>query len=107
MMALDSDLSPLPCSVTSFSGPMVGMAIQNSICSPDFSGGVNMVSCLQVSSFPHILLQCLGPLFTEHSLQTCPVSELWGKKAEGHKVAFTCHRTCVWPVDCRIQSCHL
>ncbi|XP_037681763.1 disintegrin and metalloproteinase domain-containing protein 15 isoform X10 [Choloepus didactylus] len=27
---------------TSFSGPMVGMAIQNSICSPDFSGGVNM-----------------------------------------------------------------
>ncbi|KAF4021262.1 hypothetical protein G4228_013182 [Cervus hanglu yarkandensis] len=27
---------------TSFSGPTVGMAIQNSICSPEFSGGVNM-----------------------------------------------------------------
>ena len=31
-------------SATSFSGPAVGMAIQNSICSPDLSGGVNMVS---------------------------------------------------------------
>uniref|UniRef100_A0A8C2S3W6 Disintegrin and metalloproteinase domain-containing protein 15 n=1 Tax=Capra hircus TaxID=9925 RepID=A0A8C2S3W6_CAPHI len=35
---------------TSFSGPMVGMAIQNSICSPEFSGGVNMVSYGYISS---------------------------------------------------------
>ena len=32
---------------------MVGMAIQNSICSPEFSGGVNMVSYGYISSlFP-------------------------------------------------------
>lgn len=29
---------------------MVGMAIQNSICSPEFSGGVNMVSYDHISS---------------------------------------------------------
>ncbi|XP_052036004.1 disintegrin and metalloproteinase domain-containing protein 15 isoform X7 [Apodemus sylvaticus] len=50
--------------VTSFSGPMVGMAIQNSICSPDFSGGVNMdhsTSILGVaSSIAHELGHSLG-----------------------------------------------
>ncbi|XP_008852644.1 disintegrin and metalloproteinase domain-containing protein 15 isoform X6 [Nannospalax galili] len=50
--------------VTSFSGPMVGMAIQNSICSPDFSGGVNMdhsTSTLGVaSSIAHELGHSLG-----------------------------------------------
>nr|XP_035134867.2 disintegrin and metalloproteinase domain-containing protein 15 isoform X2 [Callithrix jacchus] len=49
---------------TSFSGPMVGMAIQNSICSPDFSGGVNMdhsTSTLGVaSSIAHELGHSLG-----------------------------------------------
>ncbi|XP_035870916.1 disintegrin and metalloproteinase domain-containing protein 15 isoform X3 [Phyllostomus discolor] len=49
---------------TSFSGPMVGMAIQNSICSPDFSGGVNMdhsISILGVaSSIAHELGHSLG-----------------------------------------------
>ncbi|OBS83113.1 hypothetical protein A6R68_22891, partial [Neotoma lepida] len=49
---------------TSFSGPMVGMAIQNSICSPDFSGGVNMdhsTSILGVaSSMAHELGHSLG-----------------------------------------------
>ncbi|XP_036299001.1 disintegrin and metalloproteinase domain-containing protein 15 isoform X4 [Pipistrellus kuhlii] len=49
---------------TSFSGPMVGMAIQNSICSPDYSGGVNMdhsVSILGVaSSIAHELGHSLG-----------------------------------------------
>ncbi|XP_049974763.1 disintegrin and metalloproteinase domain-containing protein 15 isoform X5 [Alexandromys fortis] len=49
---------------TSFSGPMVGMAIQNSICSPDFSGGVNMdhsTSILGVaSSIAHELGHSLG-----------------------------------------------
>ncbi|XP_047373750.1 disintegrin and metalloproteinase domain-containing protein 15 isoform X2 [Sciurus carolinensis] len=48
----------------SFSGPMVGMAIQNSICSPDFSGGVNMdhsISILGVaSSIAHELGHSLG-----------------------------------------------
>ncbi|XP_023569453.1 disintegrin and metalloproteinase domain-containing protein 15 isoform X4 [Octodon degus] len=48
----------------SFSGPMVGMAIQNSICSPDFSGGVNMdhsTSVLGVaSSIAHELGHSLG-----------------------------------------------
>ncbi|XP_013363750.1 PREDICTED: disintegrin and metalloproteinase domain-containing protein 15 isoform X2 [Chinchilla lanigera] len=48
----------------SFSGPMVGMAIQNSICSPDFSGGVNMdhsTSILGVaSSIAHELGHSLG-----------------------------------------------
>nr|XP_012331714.1 disintegrin and metalloproteinase domain-containing protein 15 isoform X2 [Aotus nancymaae] len=48
----------------SFSGPMVGMAIQNSICSPDFSGGVNMdhsTSTLGVaSSIAHELGHSLG-----------------------------------------------
>ncbi|GAB1287742.1 Disintegrin and metalloproteinase domain-containing protein 15 [Apodemus speciosus] len=34
--------------MTSFSGPMVGMAVQNSICSPDFSGGVNMGEWVQL-----------------------------------------------------------
>ncbi|XP_006861583.1 PREDICTED: disintegrin and metalloproteinase domain-containing protein 15 isoform X2 [Chrysochloris asiatica] len=49
---------------TSFSGPMVGMAIQNSICSPDFSGGVNMdhsTSILGIaSSIAHELGHSLG-----------------------------------------------
>ncbi|CAH6908694.1 Adam15 [Phodopus roborovskii] len=49
---------------SSFSGPMVGMAIQNSICSPDFSGGVNMdhsTSILGVaSSIAHELGHSLG-----------------------------------------------
>uniref|UniRef100_A0A8B9XQM0 ADAM metallopeptidase domain 15 n=1 Tax=Bos mutus grunniens TaxID=30521 RepID=A0A8B9XQM0_BOSMU len=49
---------------TSFSGPMVGMAIQNSICSPEFSGGVNMdhsTSILGVaSSIAHELGHSLG-----------------------------------------------
>nr|XP_042135310.1 disintegrin and metalloproteinase domain-containing protein 15 isoform X2 [Peromyscus maniculatus bairdii] len=49
---------------TSFSGPMVGMAIQNSICSPDYSGGVNMdhsTSILGVaSSIAHELGHSLG-----------------------------------------------
>ncbi|XP_057581393.1 disintegrin and metalloproteinase domain-containing protein 15 isoform X4 [Hippopotamus amphibius kiboko] len=49
---------------TSFSGPMVGMAIQNSICSPEFSGGVNMdhsISILGVaSSIAHELGHSLG-----------------------------------------------
>ncbi|XP_036199125.1 disintegrin and metalloproteinase domain-containing protein 15 isoform X4 [Myotis myotis] len=49
---------------TSFSGPMVGMAIQNSICSPDYSGGVNMdhsISILGVaSSIAHELGHSLG-----------------------------------------------
>ncbi|CAK6439470.1 unnamed protein product [Pipistrellus nathusii] len=49
---------------TSFSGPVVGMAIQNSICSPDYSGGVNMdhsVSILGVaSSIAHELGHSLG-----------------------------------------------
>ncbi|XP_055476649.1 disintegrin and metalloproteinase domain-containing protein 15 isoform X1 [Psammomys obesus] len=50
--------------MTSFSGPMVGMAIQNSICSPDFSGGVSMdhsTSILGVaSSIAHELGHSLG-----------------------------------------------
>nr|XP_019567366.1 PREDICTED: disintegrin and metalloproteinase domain-containing protein 15 isoform X3 [Rhinolophus sinicus] len=49
---------------TVFSGPVVGMAIQNSICSPDFSGGVNMdhsTSILGVaSSIAHELGHSLG-----------------------------------------------
>ncbi|XP_005080237.1 disintegrin and metalloproteinase domain-containing protein 15 isoform X5 [Mesocricetus auratus] len=49
---------------SSLSGPMVGMAIQNSICSPDFSGGVNMdhsTSILGVaSSIAHELGHSLG-----------------------------------------------
>lgn len=49
---------------TSFSGPTVGMAVQNSICSPDFSGGVNMdhsTSILGVaSSIAHELGHSLG-----------------------------------------------
>ncbi|XP_004693840.1 PREDICTED: disintegrin and metalloproteinase domain-containing protein 15 isoform X5 [Condylura cristata] len=49
---------------TAFSGPAVGMAIQNSICSPDFSGGVNMdhsTSILGVaSSIAHELGHSLG-----------------------------------------------
>ncbi|XP_037354402.1 disintegrin and metalloproteinase domain-containing protein 15 isoform X3 [Talpa occidentalis] len=49
---------------TAFSGPVVGMAIQNSICSPDFSGGVNMdhsTSILGVaSSIAHELGHSLG-----------------------------------------------
>ncbi|XP_054567663.1 disintegrin and metalloproteinase domain-containing protein 15 isoform X8 [Eptesicus fuscus] len=53
-----------PSPATSFSGPMVGMAIQNSICSPDYSGGVNMdhsISILGVaSSIAHELGHSLG-----------------------------------------------
>ncbi|XP_019518225.1 PREDICTED: disintegrin and metalloproteinase domain-containing protein 15 isoform X5 [Hipposideros armiger] len=49
---------------TVFSGPVVGMAVQNSICSPDFSGGVNMdhsTSILGVaSSIAHELGHSLG-----------------------------------------------
>ncbi|KAF6292353.1 ADAM metallopeptidase domain 15 [Rhinolophus ferrumequinum] len=49
---------------TAFSGPVVGMAVQNSICSPDFSGGVNMdhsTSILGVaSSIAHELGHSLG-----------------------------------------------
>ncbi|XP_040854791.1 disintegrin and metalloproteinase domain-containing protein 15 [Ochotona curzoniae] len=49
---------------TLFSGPLVGMAVQNSICSPDFSGGVNMdhsTSILGVaSSIAHELGHSLG-----------------------------------------------
>ncbi|XP_053461476.1 disintegrin and metalloproteinase domain-containing protein 15 isoform X9 [Nycticebus coucang] len=49
---------------TSFNGPMVGMAIQNSMCSPEFSGGVNMdhsTSILGVtSSIAHELGHSLG-----------------------------------------------
>ncbi|KAM9686578.1 disintegrin and metalloproteinase domain-containing protein 15 isoform 4-T4 [Trichechus inunguis] len=60
---------------TSFSGPVVGMAIQNSICSPDFSGGVNMdhsMSTMGVaSSIAHELGHSLG---LDHDLpgSTCP-----------------------------------
>uniref|UniRef100_A0A8C5JY24 ADAM metallopeptidase domain 15 n=1 Tax=Jaculus jaculus TaxID=51337 RepID=A0A8C5JY24_JACJA len=50
--------------VTSFSGPMVGMTMQNSICSPDFSGGVNVdhsTSILGVAtSIAHELGHSLG-----------------------------------------------
>ncbi|XP_036090733.1 disintegrin and metalloproteinase domain-containing protein 15 isoform X2 [Rousettus aegyptiacus] len=49
---------------TLFSGPAVGMAIQDSICSPDYSGGVNMdhsTSILGVaSSIAHELGHSLG-----------------------------------------------
>lgn len=41
-----------------------------------------MVSFPQVS-VPVPVLQCMEPLFTESSLQTCPTSKLWGKRVEG------------------------
>ncbi|XP_059001142.1 disintegrin and metalloproteinase domain-containing protein 15 isoform X5 [Mustela lutreola] len=59
----------------SFSGPTVGMAIQNSICSPAFSGGVSMdhsTSVLGVaSSIAHELGHSLG---LDHDLpgSSCP-----------------------------------
>uniref|UniRef100_A0A8C7EUG6 ADAM metallopeptidase domain 15 n=1 Tax=Neovison vison TaxID=452646 RepID=A0A8C7EUG6_NEOVI len=59
----------------SFSGPTVGMAVQNSICSPAFSGGVNMdhsASVLGVaSSIAHELGHSLG---LDHDLpgSSCP-----------------------------------
>ncbi|XP_060057538.1 disintegrin and metalloproteinase domain-containing protein 15 isoform X4 [Erinaceus europaeus] len=60
---------------TEFSGPHVGMAIQNSICSPDFSGGVNMdhsTSILGVaSSIAHELGHSLG-LTHEAPGNSCP-----------------------------------
>ncbi|XP_039107284.1 disintegrin and metalloproteinase domain-containing protein 15 isoform X5 [Hyaena hyaena] len=49
---------------TSFSGPAVGTAVQNSICSPDLSGGVNMDHSSSVlgvaSSIAHELGHSLG-----------------------------------------------
>lgn len=42
------------------------MAIQNSICSPEFSGGVNMVSYVHISfPFPIQVLQLWYHIFTE------------------------------------------
>ena len=51
---------------------MVGMAIQNSICSPEFSGGVNMVSYGYISSlFPIQVLPAVVPYTHGNPQQSC------------------------------------
>lgn len=69
---------------------MVGMAIQNSICSPDFSGGVNMVSDLQVSSFPVTPFHCLGAFI--HRTLSSNLSKL---RAVGKEGLYLSQNSCV------------
>uniref|UniRef100_A0A452V175 ADAM metallopeptidase domain 15 n=1 Tax=Ursus maritimus TaxID=29073 RepID=A0A452V175_URSMA len=90
---------------TSFSGPTVGMAIQNSICSPDFSGGVNMDHSTSVLGLASSIAHELGHSLGLPPSPSCP-SCLRGQHTQCWPPAFTwcdCTDPCCDYFTCQLR----